>query len=90
MRAHRGTTTRRVLVATAFVGALMVGGTLSPAGAKPIRGCPTAAWELRDAQEGGIGDKPADANADGKSCWLEAPVGSGIFTIIDNSSNGNH
>lgn len=68
----------------------MLGASVSSADAKPVRGCPTAAWQLRAAQEGGVGDKPADANNDGLSCWLEAPVGSGIFTIIDNSSNGTH
>ena len=78
---------RRIVI----MSALILGSTLwaAPAAdAKPPRGgCPTPEWELRASPPA---DDPAfngktDQNGDGLSCWLEAPEGGGIFTIIDNT-----
>ncbi|HZD17955.1 MAG TPA: hypothetical protein VE669_07425 [Actinomycetota bacterium] len=46
----------------------------------PVGGCPTPEWELREDP----GHANTDLNGDGLSCWLEAPEGGGVFTIIDN------
>ena len=49
----------------------------------PIGGCPTGAWwELRTPQHQ---PHPADLNGDGKTCRLESPPGSGLFTVVDNN-----
>ena len=53
------------------------------AGAPPVGGCPTSAWVLGPNPTGEVSGR-IDQNHDGLSCFLEAPVGSGIFTIIDN------
>lgn len=49
----------------------------------PVRGCPTSRWVLAPNPTGDVSGN-IDQNHDGMSCFLEAPVGSGIFTIIDN------
>ncbi|MGH2580970.1 MAG: hypothetical protein ACRDGP_09025 [Actinomycetota bacterium] len=50
----------------------------------PVGGCPTSAWVLRASPTGASGAPSIDQNHDGLSCFLEAPVGSGLFTVIDN------
>jgi hypothetical protein len=66
-----------------------LGGAMAPAAAAPpVRGCPTEAWELLPTGDIVTGSPSADGNGDGLSCFLEAPKGSGIFTVIDNRSNG--
>ena len=53
--------------------------------ARPVGGCPTDSWVLRAAPTGEeVGGPSFDGNGDGLSCYLEAPEGGGIFTIIDN------
>lgn len=52
--------------------------------ARPVGGCPTDEWILDATPAGGAGFQSADGNGDGLSCFLEAPEGGGIFTIIDN------
>jgi hypothetical protein len=53
--------------------------------ARPVGECPTDRWILDPAPSGDVSGGPsADGNGDGLSCYLEAPVGGGIFTIIDN------
>jgi hypothetical protein len=79
---------KRGLIVSLVVGSCL-GGVMAPAAAAPpVRGCPTEAWELLPTHTGGPGDPSADGNGDGLSCFLEAPKGSGIFTIVDNRSNG--
>jgi len=46
----------------------------------------TQAWELLPT--GDIDSPSVDGNGDGLSCFHEAPKGSGIFTVVDNRSNG--
>jgi hypothetical protein len=80
---------KRVLIVSLVVGSCL-GSVMAPAAAAPpVRGCPTAAWELRPAPPGDVPGSPSvDGNGDGLSCWLEAPEGSGLFTVVDNRSNG--
>ena len=53
--------------------------------ARPVGGCPTDRWILDEAPTGEeVGIPSFDGNGDGLSCYLEAPEGGGIFTIIDN------
>jgi hypothetical protein len=57
-------------------------------GGPPVGGCPTAGWELRASPPPEIsGWQSTDGNGDGLSCFLEAPEGGGIFTIVDNNSH---
>lgn len=70
---------RRALVVLLWTG-LMFWAPSASAG-PPVGGCPTAEWQLRASP---VGHANADVNGDGLSCWLEAPEGGGIFTIIDN------
>jgi hypothetical protein len=59
-------------------------GLASQGVARPVGGCPTDEWILDAAPTEGTGLPSADGNGDGLSCFLEAPEGGGIFTIIDN------
>jgi hypothetical protein len=52
--------------------------------ARPVGGCPTDEWILDSAPTSGGGLQSTDGNGDGLSCYLEAPEGGGIYTIIDN------
>ena len=77
---------RRIVI----ISALLIGSTLAAAPAAvakpPVGRCPTSSWELRESPPGDITGTPsADQNGDGLSCYLEAPEGGGIFTIIDNA-----
>jgi hypothetical protein len=56
----------------------------------PIGECPTGAWEHRAAPSGGSGVPSVDVNGNGLSCWLEAPEGSGLFTVIDDVVRAPH
>jgi hypothetical protein len=83
----------RPLVRAGFVvGALFVL-TVTSAGSAlarpPVGGCPTVEWELRASPPPGTtsGEQSNDGNGDGLSCFLEAPEGGGIFTIVDNISH---
>jgi len=79
---------KRGLIVSLVVGSCL-GGVMAPAAAAPpVRGCPTEACELRPAPADATGAPSTDGNGDGLSCFLEAPKGSGIFTIVDNRSNG--
>ena len=74
----------------AIISALLIGSTLAAAPAAvakpPVRGCPTSSWELRESPPvDSTGTASFDQNGDGLSCYLEAPEGGGIFTIIDNA-----
>ena len=82
---------RRPLVKAGFiVGAVFVL-TVSAGSAlarPPVGGCPTVEWELRASPPPEIsGSQSTDGNGDGLSCFLEAPEGGGIFTIVDNISH---
>jgi hypothetical protein len=73
------------LIMIVSVGMLAPLGLSSGGLAKPVGGCPSDNWILDAAPSGDISGSPsADGNGDGLSCYLEAPAGSGIFTIIDN------
>jgi hypothetical protein len=72
-----------VIVMTLVIGASVSGVPAGVAG-PPIAGCPTPSWELRAAPSGGQGVGSFDQNRDGLSCYLEAPKGSGLFTVTDN------
>jgi hypothetical protein len=75
---------RLVLTAVA-VGALSLASAGPAAADPPIGGCPSPKWELRASPSGDVsGTASVDVNGDGLSCYLEAPEGGGIFTIIDN------
>jgi hypothetical protein len=79
---------KRGLILSLVVGSCL-GGAMAPVAADaPVRGCPTEAWEFRPTGDVGAGSPSADGNGDGLSCFLEAPKGSGFFTVIDNRSNG--
>jgi hypothetical protein len=75
----------RLILATVATGALSLA-TAGPAAAgPPIGGCPSLKWELRASPSEDVSGTPSvDVNGDGMSCFMEAPEGSGIFTIIDN------
>jgi hypothetical protein len=53
----------------------------------PVGGCPSAEWFLAPSPDDISGSPSADQNGDGFSCFLEAPEGGGIFTIVDNASH---
>jgi hypothetical protein len=83
---RRGIKPRNAAILLASFMFVTVVSTGAPASGKaPIEGCPTASWELRPTPSGDLSGTPSfDVNGDGMSCFLEAPEGSGIFTIIDN------
>ena len=75
---------RRLFAASvlALLAALPLAATVV-AGA-PDAGCPSGGrWFLAPTPEIIAGGPSADLNGNGLSCLLEAPRGSGIFTIID-------
>jgi hypothetical protein len=73
-----------LLASFMFVAVVSTGAPAS--GKPPVGGCPTASWELRPTPSGDLAGTPSfDVNGDGLSCYLEAPEGGGIFTIIDNA-----
>lgn len=67
-----------------FVMMSMSLGLASEGLARPVGGCPTDEWILDAAPTDVKGITSTDGNGDGLSCYLEAPEGGGIFTIIDN------
>jgi hypothetical protein len=76
---------RRLILTTVAVGALCVALGGPAAADPPIGGCPSPKWELRASPSDDVSGTPSvDVNADGLSCYLEAPEGGGIFTVIDN------
>jgi hypothetical protein len=88
----QSTSRRRPLVKAGLaVGAVFVVTVTSAGsalGSPPVGGCPTAEWELRASPSPEIsGWQSTDGNGDGLSCFLEAPEGGGIFTIVDNISH---
>ena len=73
------------LMVIVCLGLLLPLGLVGRGLARPIGGCPTDRWILDAAPPADISGSPSvDGNGDGLSCYLEAPVGGGIFTIIDN------
>ena len=71
-------------IAMVFVMMSVPLGLASEGVARPVGGCPTDEWILDAAPTEGGGLQSTDGNGDGLSCYLEAPEGGGIFTIIDN------
>jgi hypothetical protein len=75
---------RRIVI----ISALLIGSAVAVAPAAvakpPVGVCPTSEWELRASPPDITGSASVDQNGDGLSCYLEAPEGGGIFTIIDN------
>ena len=80
---------RTALVAVIGGGSLLAWPTAVGA-RSPIGECPTAAWELRAAPSGGSGTASVDVNRNGLSCFLEAPEGGGVFTVIDDVARSPH
>jgi hypothetical protein len=80
----RGLLVKAALVVVVLVSTMTEAGTAL--GKPPVGGCPTPEWELRASPAPGetSGEQSNDQNGDGLSCYLEAPEGGGIFTIIDN------
>jgi hypothetical protein len=75
----------RLLPTTVAVGALSLAWAAPAAADPPIGGCPSPKWELRASPTEDVSGTPSvDVNGDGMSCYMEAPEGGGIFTIIDN------
>ena len=76
---------RRIVI----ISALLIGSTLAAAptavAKPPVEGCPTSSWELRESPDDISGTESVDQNGDGLSCYLEAPEGGGVFTIVDNA-----
>ena len=78
---------RRSLTWAAAVAALAMP-LAGPAVAKPpVGGCPSSSWFLAESPDDISGSPSVDQNGDGLSCFLEAPEGGGIFTIVDNNSH---
>jgi hypothetical protein len=81
---------RRLLVKAALVVVVLVPtmtGAGTALGNPPVGGCPTPEWELRASPAPGEtpgAEQSNDQNGDGLTCYLEAPEGGGIFTIMDN------
>lgn len=78
---------RRLLVSMAAIGALVVPLAGSAAAKPPVGGCPSARWFLAPSPTDVSGSPSVDQNGDGLSCFVEAPEGGGIFTIVDNNSH---
>jgi len=79
-----GRSMKRMMLVVSF-GVLASLGLAGHGLASPVGGCPTERWILDATPPADITGSPsADGNGDGLSCFLEAPKGSGIFTIIDN------
>jgi hypothetical protein len=69
-----------------IAGAVSISFPTSATASPPTRGCPTSVWVLRASPSGTTGTPSFDQNHDGLSCFLEAPRGSGLYTIIDNAA----
>jgi len=78
---------RRLLAMTAAIGALALPLAGSAAAKPPVGGCPSSSWFLAPSPADISGSPSVDQNGDGLSCFLEAPEGGGIFTIVDNNSH---
>ena len=78
---------RRIVIVSALLIGTTVATTPVADASPPVGGCPTSDWELRASPPADDPDfvGKSDQNGDGLSCWLEAPEGGGIFTIIDNT-----
>jgi hypothetical protein len=75
----------RLILTTVAVGGLSLASAGPAAAGPPIGGCPSPKWELRASPSEDVTGTPSvDVNGDGMSCYMEAPEGGGIFTIIDN------
>ena len=75
----------RLIMTAVAVGALSLASAGPASADSPIGGCPSPKWELRASPSEDVAGTPSvDVNADGMSCYMEAPEGGGIFTIIDN------
>lgn len=79
---------RRTLTAMLLALALTAAGTLSVLAAPPSGGCPPGGrWILEKAEYFGpiLAGTDPDLNGDGLLCGFEAPLGGGIFTVVDNT-----
>lgn len=78
---------RRVLVSIAATAALLFAVAGSAMAKPPVGGCPSSEWFLDESPSDVSGSPSVDQNGDGLSCFMEAPEGGGIFTIVDNVSH---
>jgi hypothetical protein len=80
------TVRRAGVILLLMAGAVSISLPTSATASPPTRGCPTSEWVLRASPSGGSGVPSVDQNHDGLSCFLEAPRGSGLYTVIDNAA----
>jgi hypothetical protein len=78
---------RRLLISVCAIGALTLPLGGSAVAKPPIGGCASSSWFLAESPDDISGSPSVDQNGDGFSCFLEAPEGGGIFTIVDNNSH---
>jgi hypothetical protein len=79
----------RLILTTVAVGTLGFAWTALAAASPPIGWCPSSKWELQTSPPEDVSGTPSvDVNGDGMSCFMEAPEGGGIFTIVDNMVRG--
>jgi hypothetical protein len=80
---------KRVVVGT-IVGASLIFASGPVFAGAPVGECPTPEWELRAEPQDASGAPSVDVNGNGLSCYLEAPKGSGVFTVIDDVVRSRH
>jgi hypothetical protein len=74
---------RKRLLIGLVSGASLVAAPNAAVAIPPVGECPGPKWELRAAPTDVSGQPSVDVNRNGLSCYMEAPEGGGIFTIID-------
>jgi len=84
------TVLRKCVVVGLITGTSLVAAPAVVVAGPPVGQCPTAAWRLLPAPDEATGAPSTDVNGNGLSCYLEAPKGSGIFTVIDDVARSPH
>ena len=81
---------RKSMLVGLVSGASLIAAPNAAVAIPPEGECPTPRWELRAAPSEATGAPSTDVNRNGLSCYLEAPEGGGIFTIIDDVARSPH